>query len=92
MIQVNRSNELRSVKQLEKMSANLSEKFGDYCSVVVYAAHLQGKLIQEYRIWLGSLNFIHQFKTWRECQDKYFELMQEPEAVEAVKEEIREYI
>jgi GH25 family lysozyme M1 (1,4-beta-N-acetylmuramidase) len=91
MIQVNRSNELRSVKQLQKMSRNLSKKFGDYCSVEVYVAYLHQELT-EYRIWLGHLNVIHTFKTWRACQGKYFELMQEPEVVEVVEEEVREYL
>ncbi len=71
MLQVNRSKELRNVQQLQRMSRNLSEKFGDYCSVSVYVACHHYPIL-EYKIWLG---LAHKFATWVECQDKYFELM-----------------
>jgi GH25 family lysozyme M1 (1,4-beta-N-acetylmuramidase) len=74
MLQVNRSKELRNVQQLQRMSQNLSKKFGDYCSVTVYAACLHYPVL-EYKIWLGHVEVDYRFKSWRECQNKYFELM-----------------
>ena len=65
-----------SVRQMLNMAENLRDKSGEYSVVEIsHSAHYApNSSYIEFIIYTESRAHL-KFKTWKECQDKYFELV-----------------
>ena len=76
MKKINRSKE-STVKQMCNMAKNLRNKINsEFASIGTTCIAFDKENIKP-TYWLGDGTTAYNFKTWHECQDKYFELMKE---------------
>lgn len=74
MKRIQRSKE-PSVRQMLNMARNLREKFGKASLIEIKTwAYSSSNNKPQYNLYVEDIHNID-FKTWKACQDKYFELM-----------------